>query len=238
MTQKLSLGTALMLTVPPVLWAGNAVVGRLVSDLVPPITLNFLRWLIAFVILLPLAGKLLKPSSPLWPSWRRFAILSLLGVGCYNALQYLALQTSTPLNVTLVYRRGRDRMNASVFEQDLAASKGVRIVTNARPVRVNGVGLVREIEFEYTDTARAPTGETLRLVADQVFKAIGQSLVGTDLPRLDGRKIAVSGAGRTSVSGVWAGGDCSTGGDDLTVTAVAEGRDAAEDIHSTLMAEG
>ncbi len=102
MTQKLSPGTALMLTVPPVLWAGNAVVGRLVSDLVPPITLNFLRWLIAFVILLPLAGKLLKPSSPLWPSWRRFAILSLLGVGCYNALQYLALQTSTPLNVTLV----------------------------------------------------------------------------------------------------------------------------------------
>jgi drug/metabolite transporter (DMT)-like permease len=102
MTQKLSLGTALMLTVPPLLWAGNAVVGRLVSDLVPPITLNFLRWLIAFFILLPLAAKLLKPTSPLWPSWRRFALLSLLGVGCYNALQYLALQTSTPLNVTLV----------------------------------------------------------------------------------------------------------------------------------------
>lgn len=102
MTQKLSPGTALMLTVPPLLWAGNAVVGRLVSDLVPPITLNFLRWLIAFFILLPLAGKLLKASSPLWASWRRFALLSLLGVGCYNALQYLALQTSTPLNVTLV----------------------------------------------------------------------------------------------------------------------------------------
>jgi hypothetical protein len=53
MTQKLSLGTALMLTVPPLLWAGNAVVGRLVSDLVPPITLNFLRWAIAFFILFP-----------------------------------------------------------------------------------------------------------------------------------------------------------------------------------------
>jgi len=102
MTQKLSPATALMLTVPPLLWAGNAVVGRLVSELVPPITLNFLRWSIAFFILLPLAGNLLKPSSPLWPSWRRFAVLSLLGVGCYNALQYLALQTSTPLNVTLV----------------------------------------------------------------------------------------------------------------------------------------
>jgi drug/metabolite transporter (DMT)-like permease len=102
MTQKLSPSTALMLTVPPLLWAGNAVVGRLVSDLVPPITLNFLRWAIAFFILLPLTWQLLKPSSPLWPHWRRFALLSLLGVGCYNALQYLALQTSTPLNVTLV----------------------------------------------------------------------------------------------------------------------------------------
>ena len=102
MTDKLSLRTALLLTVPPLLWAGNAVVGRLVSDMVPPITLNFLRWLIAFFILLPLAGHLLKPSSLLWASWRRFAVLSLLGVGCYNALQYLALQTSTPLNVTLV----------------------------------------------------------------------------------------------------------------------------------------
>ena len=41
--------------------------------------------------------------------------------------------------------------------------------------------------------------------------------------------------GRTSVPGVWAGGDCASGGDDLTVTAVAEGRDAAEDIHASLM---
>ena len=53
---------------------------------------------------------------------------------------------------------------------------------------------------------------------------------------LAGRKIAVTGAGRTSVPGVWAGGDCAAGGNDLTVTAVAEGRDAAEDIHSALMA--
>jgi len=142
------------------------------------------------------------------------------------------------LNVTLVYRRGRDRMNASPFEQDLAASKGVRIVTNASPVRVIGNGTVREIEFEYTDDALKPTGQTFRLAADQVFKAIGQTLEGAGALALEGRKIAVSGAGRTSVAGVWAGGDCASGGDDLTVTAVAEGRDAAEDIHTSLMAEG
>ena len=102
MTQKLSFSTALMLTVPPFLWASNAVVGRLVGDLVPPITLNLLRWLIALLILWPLAGHLLRAKSALWPHWRRFALLGFLGVGCYNALQYLALQTSTPLNVTLV----------------------------------------------------------------------------------------------------------------------------------------
>ena len=142
------------------------------------------------------------------------------------------------LNVTLVYRRGRDRMNASPFEQDLAASKGVRIVTNASPVRVIGNGSLREIEFEYTDDALKPTGQTFRLAADQVFKAIGQTLEGAGALALEGRKIAVSGAGRTSLAGVWAGGDCASGGDDLTVTAVAEGRDAAEDIHTSLMAEG
>ena len=139
------------------------------------------------------------------------------------------------LNVTLVYRRGRDRMNASVFEQDLAASKGVRIVTHATPVAVIGNGAVREIEFEYVDDQMQGTGQTLRLAADQVFKAIGQTLQGDALPMLEARKIKVDGTGRTSVDGVWAGGDCASGGDDLTVTAVAEGRDAAMDIHMVLM---
>ena len=104
MNQRLSPGTALLLVLPPLLWAGNAVVGRVVSELVPPMTLNFLRWALAFVILLPLAHGVFRRSGPLsvWPHWKRFALLGLLGVGCYNALQYLALKTSTPLNVTLV----------------------------------------------------------------------------------------------------------------------------------------
>jgi len=102
MAQRLSPGTAGLLAVPPLLWAGNAVVGRVVHELVPPMALNFLRWVLAFAILLPMAGWVLRPSSGMWLHWRRFALLGLLGVGNYNALQYLALQTSTPLNVTLV----------------------------------------------------------------------------------------------------------------------------------------
>ena len=102
MTQRLSPATVGMLALAPLLWAGNAVVGRLVHTLVPPLTLNFIRWALAFAILLPLAHRVLRPGSPAWPHWRRFALLGLLGIGCYNALQYMALQTSTPLNVTLV----------------------------------------------------------------------------------------------------------------------------------------
>ena len=140
-------------------------------------------------------------------------------------------------HVTMVYRRGREHMSASDHELDHAATEGVRIVTGAMPVAIHGNGAVRDIEFAYArpgPTGPEPTGETFRLRADQVLKAIGQRLAGVpaDL-RIERGKIAVEGPGRTSVPGVWAGGDC-TPGQDLTVVAVAEGRDAAEDIHATL----
>ncbi len=102
MNHRITPSTILMLLLPPLLWAGNAVVGRMVHALVPPITLNFLRWAIAFLILLPLAGSIFRRGSGLARQWGRFALLGLLGVGLYNALQYLALQTSSPINVTLV----------------------------------------------------------------------------------------------------------------------------------------
>lgn len=102
MSNPLTLSTALLLVVPPLLWAGNAVVGRMVNEMVPPITLNFLRWAIALLILLPLAASIYRPGSGLLTHWRRYAVLGLLGIGTYNALQYLALGTSTPINVTLV----------------------------------------------------------------------------------------------------------------------------------------
>jgi drug/metabolite transporter (DMT)-like permease len=102
MNQRLTPSTVLTLALPPLLWAGNAVVGRMVAPLVPPLALNFMRWALAFVLLLPFAWPLLRAESPLWPRFPRFAVLGLLGVGSYNAFQYLALKTSTPINVTLV----------------------------------------------------------------------------------------------------------------------------------------
>lgn len=136
--------------------------------------------------------------------------------------------------VTIAYRRSRAEMAASPFEQDLAAAKGVRLMFNVMPtVIADGA-----ITLEYTatkDGKLSGTGETVTLPADQVFKAIGQTLTTDAGLKLEGGKIAVDAAGRTSLAGVWAGGDCATGGEDLTVTAVAEGRDAAEDIHAAVM---
>ena len=121
-------------------------------------------------------------------------------------------------------------MSASLHEQDHAQQVGVRIICNAAPVEVIGRdGAVSAVEFAYTEDG--PDGlalleDTFTLKADQVFKAIGQTLVPPD--GMAGPKLAVQPLAR-----VWAGGDCAAGGEDLTVTAVAEGRDAAEAIHAS-----
>jgi glutamate synthase (NADPH/NADH) small chain len=142
-------------------------------------------------------------------------------------------------NVTMVYRRGKEAMAASLYEQELATAKGVRIIYNAQPSSLSGTDAVTGVSFEYTTTENGKlqgTGESFTVAADQVFKAIGQTLIGAPdgLDVVKG-KIAVSDTGASSLKGVWAGGDCASGGDDLTVTGVAEGRDAAEDIHAYLM---
>lgn len=102
MSQKLTPTAALLLVTATFLWAGNAVVGRAISEMVPPITLNFIRWSLAFCILAFFGGQILRKGSAMWRNWRQYALLGLLGIGMYNALQYMALQSSTPINVTLV----------------------------------------------------------------------------------------------------------------------------------------
>jgi glutamate synthase (NADPH/NADH) small chain len=127
-----------------------------------------------------------------------------------------------------------------MFEQELAASKGVVIRHWLAPRRVlTEDGRVSGIELEYTELVDGKLmgrGETTTIRADQIFKAIGQKLEKRPDLTLSGGKIEVDAEGRTSMEKVWAGGDCATGGEDLTVTAVAEGRDAAESINRFLLA--
>ena len=93
---------ALLMTLPPLLWAGNAVVGRLMAGQVPPLTLNFLRWALAALFLLPLGWRALTPWSRIARRWPYLLALGVLGVGLFNSLQYMAVLSSSPLNVTLV----------------------------------------------------------------------------------------------------------------------------------------
>jgi drug/metabolite transporter (DMT)-like permease len=102
---KLTWRVAALLMVPPVMWACNAVVGRVLADSMPPLLLNALRWWTALLLLLPLGWNAVSTAerrAQILARWRPLAVLGLLGVGAYNALQYQALQTSTPINVTLI----------------------------------------------------------------------------------------------------------------------------------------
>ena len=141
-------------------------------------------------------------------------------------------------NVTMVYRRGKDAMNASEYEQELAQTRGVKIIFSAQPARLieGDAGKVGAVEFEYTaqDNGKlVGTGETFILAADMVFKAIGQHFVGdgTEAIALKDGRIAVDVNCRSNLEDVWAGGDCIAGGEDLTVVAVEDGKVAAEAIN-------
>jgi drug/metabolite transporter (DMT)-like permease len=99
---KLTLATVAYLLIATALWAGNAIAGRLLVGSISPITLSAVRWGLAAVLLLPLGWRVFKPQSDLWKNKKRFILLGLFGVGSYNVLLYLALQTSTAINVTLI----------------------------------------------------------------------------------------------------------------------------------------
>lgn len=94
--------TAGLLTLPPLLWAGNSVIGSLVVGRIPPLGLNALRWAIAFAILLPLGWRAFARPAEIVSRAGHLALLGLLGVGSYNSFQYVALHTSSPVNVTLI----------------------------------------------------------------------------------------------------------------------------------------
>lgn len=149
--------------------------------------------------------------------------------------------------VTLLYRRGSGQMGASGYERELAQSQGVNVRFWSRPRRlVLRDGEAVGIEIERTELVAGKlvaTGATQVLAADMVFKAIGQTLVPDALDKdalgiLDtsAGKLRVDENRRTSLAGVWAGGDCVGTSKDLTVAAVQDGKLAAIDIDRALRA--
>ena len=143
--------------------------------------------------------------------------------------------------VTIAYRRGQQHMNASHHEQEFAQTCGVNIRHWLAPKqllldgeRVNG------FEFEYTkldaEGKVTGTGDTCVVESDVVFKAIGKNVLWTDLGDtadvldVSNGRICVDDNRKTSLPDVWAGGDCIDGGEDLTVSAVQDGKLAGIDI--------
>ncbi|MBA1381096.1 NAD(P)-dependent oxidoreductase [Pseudomonas brassicacearum] len=149
-------------------------------------------------------------------------------------------------DVNLVYRRGLEDMGATLHEQDIAKANQVRLLTWAQPqeVLLDDSGVVRGMRFSRTHLENGRlviSSETFDLPADAIFKAIGQAFdddalvdpLARELKRQDGR-ILVDEHLRTSIPGVYAGGDCTSLDQDLTVQAVQHGKLAAEAINAHL----
>lgn len=106
-SRHLTASTALLLVAPPLFWAGNAVLARALVGEFPPLALSFWRWTLAFVVIVPFAAtSVWRHRSAIRNHLSLLCWTSLLGVGCYNSLQYLALQTSTAVNATLIGASG------------------------------------------------------------------------------------------------------------------------------------
>jgi drug/metabolite transporter (DMT)-like permease len=97
----------LLLSITALCWAGNAIVGRLAAGHIPPVTLAFLRWTIAFLLILPFARKHLVRD---WPAIRGklglMILVSVTGIGIFNTLQYWALEYTQALNTLLLQSAG------------------------------------------------------------------------------------------------------------------------------------
>ena len=167
-------------------------------------------------------------------------------IGGGNTAIDIAVQTKRlgAEDVTLVYRRGPEAMSATHHEQEFAQVNGVKIKHWAQPREIRGMnGHITDVIFEYTQLdgsgRLAGTGDVFSLPVDMLFKAIGQTMLpqangGSELLQMDGDKIAVNDQRQTSLTDVWAGGDCVAISEDLTVAAVQDGKLAAEAINGFL----
>jgi dihydropyrimidine dehydrogenase (NAD+) subunit PreT len=169
-----------------------------------------------------------------------------IGAGNTAIDMAVQIQRMGAQEVTLVYRRGFDAMTATHHEQDIAKANQVRMRTFAAPadVLLNEAGLVRGMRFEETAIENGRllgTGVFFEIAADAIFKAIGQAMDSTALSdpiahalARPGEKIHVDAQFRTTVPGIYAGGDCVAPGQDLTVQAVQHGKLAAHAIHQDI----
>lgn len=92
-----------LLVFATLLWGGNFVIGRAVAGDIPPITLAFLRWVVAFIVFCPIVYHRIKKE---WPMLKQHfgavLLLALTGVAAFNTLVYIGLHYTTSINASLM----------------------------------------------------------------------------------------------------------------------------------------
>jgi drug/metabolite transporter (DMT)-like permease len=148
-----------LLTLCMLFWAGNAVVGRAVVGIVPPLTLSFWRWVIALAIILPFGLPHVRNDfAVVRAQWRTLFMLALFSVAAFNTLLYVALEWTTAINASLVGATGpavipliawivlRERVTARQAAGIVASFVGVMIV-----ITRGDVGVLANLGFNQGD---------------------------------------------------------------------------------------
>ena len=93
----------LLLILATLLWGGNFVIGRAVAGDIPPITLAFLRWCVAFIVFLPIAYSRVKREwHMIKANWPAVIVMAITGVACFNTLVYIGVYYTTSINASLM----------------------------------------------------------------------------------------------------------------------------------------
>ena len=93
----------LLLVLATLLWGGNFVIGRAVAGDIPPITLAFLRWCVAFIVFLPIAYSRVKREwHMIKANWPAVIVMAITGVACFNTLVYIGVYYTTSINASLM----------------------------------------------------------------------------------------------------------------------------------------
>jgi drug/metabolite transporter (DMT)-like permease len=159
----------LLLSLTSLFWAGNVVVARFVTGHIPPVTLAFLRWTGAFLVLLPFAFKYIRTDwNKIRANLPMMVLLAATGIGAYNTLAYYGLQYTTALNALLIQSAGPLFVafwSLVLFRSHLTLAQAIGILTSLAGVLV----IIARGDFVALQTIGFNKGDLYFLLALMIF---------------------------------------------------------------------
>ena len=123
----------LLLALAGLCWSGNHVIGRAIAGHVPPVSLSALRWVVPFLIMLPFASRHFSRDWPLIRQhWKVLMVLGLSGGALFSALQYVGLQYTSAVNVSVLNSLG------PVF---IVIAVAIMFHETLRPIQLGGIAI-------------------------------------------------------------------------------------------------